>query len=111
MVESQPQVYTQLQVSASQNVSQESLKDSTLPKISDVFKRSSQDLLIEEKQRKLFKTSVTITPSTSPTHDKSSQLSVSAKVVNETNVVLQDVGTFFGKISAFKCNFRPICGL
>ena len=30
---------------------------------------------------------------------------------NETNVVLQDVGTFYWQISAFKCNFGPICGL
>ena len=27
------------------------------------------------------------------------------------NVVLQDVGTFYWQISAFKCNFGPICGL
>ena len=30
---------------------------------------------------------------------------------NETNVVLQDVGTFYWQISAFKCNFGPIGGL
>ena len=30
---------------------------------------------------------------------------------NETNVVLQDVGTFYWQISAFKCHFGPICGL
>ena len=31
--------------------------------------------------------------------------------LNETNIVLQDVGTFYWQISAFKCNFGPICGL
>ena len=30
---------------------------------------------------------------------------------NETNVFLQDVGTFYWQISAFKWNFGPICGL
>ena len=30
---------------------------------------------------------------------------------NETNVVLKEVGTFYLQISAFKCNFGPICGL
>ena len=41
-------------------------------------------------------------------------LAVILKVLNfhnETNVVLQDVSTFFGKISASKCYFGTICGL
>ena len=33
------------------------------------------------------------------------------KDTNETNIVLQDIGTFYWQISAFKCNFGPICGL
>ena len=32
------------------------------------------------------------------------------KKKNETNVVLQDIGTYCGQISAFKYNFGPICG-
>ena len=30
---------------------------------------------------------------------------------NETNIVLQDVGTFYWQISAFKCNFDQFVGL
>ena len=33
------------------------------------------------------------------------------KVSNKTNVVLQDVGSFFWQISVFKWNFRPMYGL
>ena len=39
------------------------------------------------------------------------KLQSTEQLQNETNVVLHDVGTYFWQISAFKRNFRPICGL